>query len=173
MSKESKKLPIKQIEELAKIFKENNLEELFIDTKEFSLKFSKNDKKTLDSYVLSSPSSVVIPTPTQQSLQQSLQTQHVQQPQKETTQSEFDDETRYHKVKSPITGTFYRSPAPGSEPFVKEGDHVNSGQTLCIVEAMKVMNEIKSSVSGKVVKICKNNAEVVKSDDVLMIIEMV
>jgi acetyl-CoA carboxylase biotin carboxyl carrier protein len=57
-----------------------------------------------------------------------------------------------HEVKSPIVGTFYESPSPGAEPFVKIGDQVEVGQVLCIVEAMKLMNEIESDVAGEVVK---------------------
>ena len=57
-----------------------------------------------------------------------------------------------HEVKSPIVGTFYESPAPGAAPFVKIGDQVEAGQVLCIVEAMKLMNEIESDVSGEVVR---------------------
>jgi len=57
-----------------------------------------------------------------------------------------------HMVKSPIVGTFYESPAPGAPPFVKPGDVVRAGQVLCIIEAMKLMNEIESDVSGEVVK---------------------
>jgi acetyl-CoA carboxylase biotin carboxyl carrier protein len=58
-----------------------------------------------------------------------------------------------HLVKSPIVGTFYGSPSPGAEAFVKVGAHVESGQTLCIVEAMKLMNEIESDVSGEVIRV--------------------
>ena len=57
-----------------------------------------------------------------------------------------------HLVKSPIVGTFYESPAPGTAPFVKPGDMVQAGQVLCIIEAMKLMNEIEADVSGEVVK---------------------
>jgi acetyl-CoA carboxylase biotin carboxyl carrier protein len=57
-----------------------------------------------------------------------------------------------HTVKSPIVGTFYESPAPGAPPFVKPGDTVRAGQVLCIIEAMKLMNEIEADVSGEVVK---------------------
>lgn len=61
-------------------------------------------------------------------------------------------EETLHEVKSPIVGTFYESPSPGAEPFVKVGDQVEVGQVLCIVEAMKLMNEIESDVAGEVVK---------------------
>jgi acetyl-CoA carboxylase biotin carboxyl carrier protein len=65
-------------------------------------------------------------------------------------------------VKSPIVGTFYGSPSPGAEPFVKVGTHVDSGQTLCIVEAMKLMNEIESEVSGEVLRIFVENGQPVE-----------
>jgi len=65
-------------------------------------------------------------------------------------------------VKSPIVGTFYGSPSPGSEPFVKIGTHVDVGQTLCIVEAMKLMNEIESEVSGEVLRIFAENGQPVE-----------
>jgi len=60
-------------------------------------------------------------------------------------------------ITSPIVGTFYGSPSPGSEPFVKVGSHVDKGQTLCIVEAMKLMNEIESEISGEVLRIFVEN----------------
>ena len=61
-------------------------------------------------------------------------------------------EEKLHEVKSPIVGTFYESPAPGAPPFVQVGDQVEVGQVLCIVEAMKLMNEIESDVAGEIVK---------------------
>ena len=66
-----------------------------------------------------------------------------------------------HIVRSPIVGTFYESPSPGSPPFVKPGDVVEAGQILCIVEAMKLMNEIESDVAGEIVKkLVANNAPI-------------
>jgi acetyl-CoA carboxylase biotin carboxyl carrier protein len=66
-----------------------------------------------------------------------------------------------HIVRSPIVGTFYESPSPGSPPFVKPGDLVEAGQILCIVEAMKLMNEIESDVAGEIVKkLVENNAPI-------------
>jgi acetyl-CoA carboxylase biotin carboxyl carrier protein len=67
-----------------------------------------------------------------------------------------------HQVKSPIVGTFYESPSPGSPPFVKAGDTVEAGQVLCIIEAMKLMNEIEADVSGEVVKRLVNNGQPVE-----------
>jgi acetyl-CoA carboxylase biotin carboxyl carrier protein len=67
-----------------------------------------------------------------------------------------------HLVKSPIVGTFYASPSPGAEPFVKVGGYVEVGQTLCIVEAMKLMNEIESDMSGEVLRIFAENGQPVE-----------
>jgi acetyl-CoA carboxylase biotin carboxyl carrier protein len=65
-------------------------------------------------------------------------------------------------VKSPIVGTFYRSPSPTGDPFVKVGDHVSQGDVLCIVEAMKLMNEIESDVAGEVIKVFVENGQPVE-----------
>lgn len=67
-----------------------------------------------------------------------------------------------HMVKSPIVGTFYEAPSPGAEPFVTVGGYIEAGQTLCIVEAMKLMNEIESDVSGEVIRIFAENGQPVE-----------
>lgn len=71
-------------------------------------------------------------------------------------------EEELHQVKSPIVGTFYEAPAPGAPPFVKPGDSVQAGQVLCIIEAMKLMNEIESDASGEVVKLLVTNGQPVE-----------
>ena len=71
-------------------------------------------------------------------------------------------EEELHEVKSPIVGTFYEAPAPGAAPFVKPGDQVAAGQVLCIIEAMKLMNEIESDASGEIVKVLANNGQPVE-----------
>ncbi len=78
---------------------------------------------------------------------------------------------RMTEVKSPMVGTFYRAPAPGAEAFVKVGDPVKKGQTLCIIEAMKLMNEIESEVDGTVVDILTENAQPVEYGEKLFIVE--
>ena len=76
-------------------------------------------------------------------------------------------ETGLAVVKSPIVGTFYRSPDPASAPFVKEGDQIRVGQVLCIIEAMKLMNEIEAEVAGEVVKIHKESGQPVQYGELL------
>lgn len=84
-----------------------------------------------------------------------------------------EDESKFHPVNSPMVGTFYRSPAEDAEPFVKEGDIVTKGQTLCIIEAMKLMNEIESDIAGKVIKIMVENGSPVEYGETLFKIEPV
>ena len=72
-----------------------------------------------------------------------------------------------HAIRSPLVGTFYRAPAPGEDAYVEVGDRVRAGQVLCIVEAMKLMNEIPADVSGEVVEIMAENAEGVEYDQPL------
>ena len=81
------------------------------------------------------------------------------------------EEKKYHEIKAPLVGTFYRAPAPDADPFVEKGDKVKVGDTLCIVEAMKNMNEIESDVEGVVKDICVQNGEMVEFEQVLFKIE--
>lgn len=85
--------------------------------------------------------------------------------------SPSSDEGKFTTVKSPMVGTFYRSAGPDKEPFVKVGDVIKPGQVLCIIEAMKLFNEIESEVSGKVVKILIDNAKPVEYDQPLFLVE--
>jgi acetyl-CoA carboxylase biotin carboxyl carrier protein len=82
------------------------------------------------------------------------------------------EKEKYHEIKAPLVGTFYRSPAPDADPFVEKGDKIKVGDTLCIVEAMKNMNEIESDVEGIVKDICVQNAEMVEYGQVLFKIEL-
>jgi len=78
---------------------------------------------------------------------------------------------QHHEIKSPIVGTFYRSPAPDAAPFVQIGSMVEPGTILCIVEAMKLMNEIEADVSGKILKIMVENGQPVEYDQTLFLVE--
>lgn len=77
----------------------------------------------------------------------------------------------YHEVRSPIVGTFYRAPSPDASPFVQVGDTVGTGQTLCIIEAMKIMNEIESDGSGRIVRILVENGQPVEYNQPLFLID--
>lgn len=80
-------------------------------------------------------------------------------------------EKKGNAITSPMVGAFYAAPAPGAKPFVKVGDVVSAGQVVCIVEAMKLMNEIESEVSGKITQICVEDGQSVEYGQVLMYVE--
>ena len=75
-----------------------------------------------------------------------------------------------HVIRSPMVGTFYRAPSPGAKPFVVEGQSVSSGETLCIIEAMKILNQIESDKSGKVIEILVENGQPVEYNEPLFVI---
>ena len=81
------------------------------------------------------------------------------------------DESKYQTIKSPMIGTFYRSSSPDKPVFVNVGDEIKQGQVLCIIEAMKLFNEIESEVSGKIVKVLVDNSTPVEYDQPLFLIE--
>ncbi len=74
-------------------------------------------------------------------------------------------------IKSPMVGTFYRSPAPDADPYVEQNSYIDVGQTVCIVEAMKLMNEIESDVKGRIARILVENAQPVEYGQVLFLVE--
>ncbi len=101
------------------------------------------------------------------------------QPEQQAARTSEDDKTapqpeqqsNLHEIKSPIVGTFYRSPAPDADPYIQVGDTISQGSVLCIVEAMKLMNEIESDVSGKVVKILVDNGKPVEYNQPLFLVQ--
>ncbi|MBI1803808.1 MAG: acetyl-CoA carboxylase biotin carboxyl carrier protein [Ignavibacteriae bacterium] len=82
-------------------------------------------------------------------------------------------ETKYHEIKSPIVGTFYRAPAPDADSYVEVGQIVQQKMVLCIIEAMKLMNEIESDIGGRIVKILVENGQPVEYNQTLFLIEPV
>ena len=85
--------------------------------------------------------------------------------------NQIENEIKGNKVTSPIVGTFYRKPSPDKEPFVKVGDIVNKGDVLCIIEAMKMMNEIKSEFDGKISSIEVDDGQPVEFGQTIIVIE--
>lgn len=87
------------------------------------------------------------------------------------SQPEVETAENIAEVRSPMVGTFYRAPAPDAEPYVEVGDRVEVGQTLCIIEAMKLMNEIQAEAAGRIKKLLVENAQPVEYDQILFLIE--
>lgn len=84
---------------------------------------------------------------------------------------EHEDESKYLTIKSPMIGTFYRKPSPDKEVFVNVGDAVTAGKVVCVIEAMKLFNQIESEISGKIVKILVDDASPVEYDQPLFLVD--
>lgn len=88
-----------------------------------------------------------------------------------TSPSVSDEETKYLTIKSPMIGTFYRKPSPDKDSFASVGDEISVGSVVCIVEAMKLFNEIESEVSGKIVKVLVDDMSPIEYDQPLFLVD--
>lgn len=161
-------MDLKEIKKILDMIAESEVNQVTIEEGDFKIKV----KKTADVVQGSAPP-VQYQMPA--STQPAPQPQQPAKGQADTADSDqssgsSEEQPSGNVVKSPIVGTFYRSPSPDSDAFVSVGDQVEKGQTLCIVEAMKIMNEIESEFSGEVKKILVENAEAVEFDQPLFII---
>ena len=93
------------------------------------------------------------------------------EPEAEKPQEAKSDESQYLEIKSPIVGTFYRASSPDKPPYVKIGESIEKGAVVCIVEAMKLFNEIESEISGTIVKVVVEDAQPVEYDQVLFLVD--
>jgi len=157
-----------ELKELIAFLKENEIAEFDLDRGDLKvrLKFasavvppaasaSALDVATLARLLSSSPAAS-LPAVAQ------LPAQHAASPAALATPAATEEPESLHIIKSPIVGTFYESPSPGSSAFVSNGDHIEKGQVVCIVEAMKLMNEIEADASGEIVKRLVNNGQPVE-----------
>ncbi|MEZ5014814.1 MAG: acetyl-CoA carboxylase biotin carboxyl carrier protein [Chitinophagales bacterium] len=163
-------MDFKEIQELIRMVNKYNVAELTIEEQEFRIKI----KTTHGASAMPNP--VVLPQMQQPVIMQ--QAQPVATPVKTETKSDDASKTESSAggdnlitIKSPIVGTFYRSAGPDKDPFVKVGDEINVGSKLCIIEAMKLFNEIESEHSGRIVKILLDDASPVEYDQPLFLIE--
>ncbi len=153
-------MDIKNIEKLVKIFDASSLTELSIEEDGSNIYLSRNKE------VLAAPQPVAYSAPQQMSAVQSAPIES-----SVAAESVTPKAIEGHQVCSPIVGTFYAAPSPDSDNYVSIGDKVKVGQTLCIVEAMKVMNEIESDKAGTIVEILIENGEAVEYNQPLFVIK--
>lgn len=153
------KFEIEYIEKLAKILTENELSEITLEDVDRAIVLRKEKEVvTTQTYMPTTTAATTAPVAT-------VTSQIV---------SEAKTEAPVQKGKpivSPMVGTFYKAPSPDSNPFVSVGENVNTGQVVCIIEAMKLMNEIESEISGRVVEICVQDGQTVDYGQVLMYVE--
>ena len=147
---------LKEIKEMINLMNENNLTELEIEREGIKIKISKQSKEQKTSKIIPQAEYVVDQTP---------------QIQTEATKKEEKTITNVTEIKSPMVGTLYRAPSPETPPFIELNQNIEIGQVVCIIEAMKLMNEIKSEVKGKIKEILVENGDPVEFGQPLFLIE--
>lgn len=166
-------MDLNYLKKLLKIVDESGVDEVEIEEEGSKIRIKKTPSSKDNSqsvYPFAFPQNFQMPV--QPSLTQPpVTTQSSQVSEVEKFVEENKVEKKYHEIKSPIVGTFYRAPSPDAEPYVKVGDIVHVGQVLCIVEAMKLMNEIESDINGKIVQILVENAQPIEYGQTLFLIE--
>lgn len=157
----------KEIRDLIDFISKSGLEEVNIETQEFKIAV----KKSLTAITAAPESAAVVPVNNNSDqLKESVAPASEVAPEPAGA-SQVEESSKYIEIKSPMIGTFYGSPNPEAEPFLAVGDAVKVGQTVCIVEAMKLFNEIESEVSGKIVKILVEDASPIEFDQPLFLVD--
>jgi acetyl-CoA carboxylase biotin carboxyl carrier protein len=167
-------MTFKEIQELIAIINKSNLAEFKLEQGDLKMvirtsKYVKGKTQVIHSQPMmqmSTPNSPLAPAP-------AVETAPAVAPTKPKSEAAPEPATAKNllEIKSPIVGTFYRAASVDKAPYVKLGDAVNKGSVVCIVEAMKLFNEIESEIKGKIVKICVNDASPVEYDQVLFLVD--
>ncbi|MFH1645797.1 MAG: acetyl-CoA carboxylase biotin carboxyl carrier protein [Candidatus Omnitrophota bacterium] len=148
---------LKEIKEMINLMNENNLSEVEVEKGDMKIKLKKSSSQSSEMLIENTPVT---------QYRQSAAAEPAAVTEKPNTESK-----KYLEIKSPIVGTFYSSPSPEAASFVEVGQDIEVGQVVCIIEAMKLMNEIKSEVKGKVVDILADNADPVEFGQILILVE--
>lgn len=155
-------MDIKQIQDLIKFVAKSGVNEVSIEEQDFKITIKANQEPTYVTANIPSPMHVA-QAPVQPA--QAVEVAPV------VSVPAADDTSKYITIKSPMIGTFYRSASPDKPSFVNVGDDIQAGDVVCIVEAMKLFNEIESEVSGKIVKVLVDNAQPVEYDQPLYLVD--
>ena len=154
----------KELRELIELISRSDFSSFELEKDDFKLKLKREDRKKGALQVVSTP--LAPPRDTGPVTAVAAAAPVVAAPPQEAPEAPVIDESLVD-MQSPIVGTFYTAPGPDSPTFVKVGDRVRKGQTMCIIEAMKLMNEIEAETDGEVVEICINNAQPVEYGEIL------
>ena len=154
-------MKIKEIQNLIKFVAKSGASEVSLEMEDVKITIKTSD--TSKPVVVHEP--VVVP----QQVVQTPQPLEVSEP--VSSDMSADDDSKYVTIKSPIIGTFYRKPAPDKPNFVEIGDTISEGSVLCVIEAMKLFNDIESEVSGKIVKILVDDSSPVEFDQPLFLVD--
>ncbi len=152
-------MDFKQIQELIKIINKSNIGEISVEDKDFKITIKQKEEHITQVVSSAPPQSLTAPAQTNNPAQEKP---------KAAAEPKADN---LLTIKSPMIGTFYRRASPDKPLFVEVGDEVSPGKVVCIIEAMKLFNEIESEVSGKIVKILADDASPVEYDQPLFLVE--
>ncbi len=163
-------MKLNEIQDLIKFVAKSGVSEVALETKDVKIKITTNSRGTkAEGNVMQSsvPMTQSFPQSTPQNLV-APQSENKSDAKKETPAA---DTSNLLTIKSPMIGTFYRAAGPGKPIFVNVGDEIKAGKVLCIIEAMKLFNEIESEISGRIVKILVDDASPVEYDQPLFLVE--
>jgi len=154
-------MKIKEIQNLIKFVAKSGASEVKLEMEDVKITIKTNDG--MQPVVIQEPASIP--------QQQVVPTVQPVQPTPDVSPDPLIDDNNYITIKSPIIGTFYRKPAPDKPNFVEVGDSIAEGSVLCVIEAMKLFNDIESEVSGKIVKILVDDSSPVEFDQPLFLVD--
>jgi acetyl-CoA carboxylase biotin carboxyl carrier protein len=160
-------MDFKQIQELIKMINKSNIGELVIEEKGFKLSIKQKEEPAQNVYaapIAASPVAMPAMTAAPAAAQQAVSAA-------EKPRAAEQAADNLVTIKSPMIGTFYRSSSPGKPPFIEVGDEINTGKVVCIIEAMKLFNEIESEIKGRIVKVLAEDASPVEYDQPLFLVE--
>lgn len=158
---------LNEIQDLIKFVAKSGVTEVEIEQKDFKITIKSESKKS-DSPIIVQAAAPVVPQMVAAPAQAAAPAQ-VAAP--AVTESASAEDSKLITVKSPMIGTFYRSSGPDKDPFVSVGQSINKGETVCIIEAMKLFNEIEAEYSGKIVKVLVDDATPVEYDQPLFLVD--
>ena len=164
-------MDLKDIQNLIKFVAKSGASEVKLETEDvkITIRTGSEKDKSETTYIQQLPP-MAASNPQMVTQQAPVETQQAA-PAKEATPAAANEDSKYLTVKSPIIGTFYRKPSPDKPPFKEVGDSVATGDVLCVIEAMKLFNEIESEVSGKIVKVLVEDSSPVEFDQRLFLID--
>ena len=147
-------MDLRKVKKLIELLEESGLSEIEITEGEDKVRITKGGKKAAQVKAIETT--------------EEAETLSISEPADVHAQTKYNN--GFHEIKAPMIGTFYQSPDPDSEAFVKVGDPINEGDTLCIIEAMKMMNKIESDITGTIERILVQNGDPVEFDQVLFFV---
>lgn len=156
-------MDLKDIQNLIKFVSKSGASEVKLEMEDIKITIKTGPGKT-ETTIVQAPMAAVSPV-------QQVPVQSIPLAETPATDNSVDDDSKYLVVKSPIIGTFYRRSSPDKPLFVEVGSSINEGDIVCIIEAMKLFNEIESEVSGKIVKILVDDATPVEFDQPLFLVD--